>query len=287
MLFLVQRGELLMDQKKIGEYIKKLRESEELTQEELAKDLAVTRQAISKWETGVNMPDTETLKKLSDLFNISIEKLIDGGETQEKISVSKNYKELTSKAIDDNIMLKQTIKRRTKTMIIISTIALIVLLILFLTYYFANSYGKTHIYKIYGFSDNYEITNGLFIRNTERSYFNLGTITVKNEVEPDIKELYYIKDDQERLIIKGSINSVLQENYGYDEYFPVDDMNIILDNLYVRLYKGNKEIDNLKLTLQEDYVNNKLFFRKTEKISNEDQATVEIENPERDELIEK
>ena len=79
-------------------------------------------------------------------------------------------------------------------MIIISTIALIVLLILFLTYYFANSYGKTHIYKIYGSSDNYEITSGIFIRNTERSYFNLGTITVKNEVEPDIKELYKIMD---------------------------------------------------------------------------------------------
>ena len=64
-------------------------------------------------------------------------------------------------------------------------------------------------------------------------------------------------------------------------------MNIILDNLYVRFYKDNKVIDNFKLVLQEDYVNNKLFFRRTEKISDEDQPTVEIENPERDELIEK
>ena len=79
-----------MDQKKIGEYIKTLRENEDLTQDQLARELAITRQAISKWETGVNMPDTETLKKMSLLFNVSIEKLIDGGETQEKISVSKN-----------------------------------------------------------------------------------------------------------------------------------------------------------------------------------------------------
>lgn len=42
--------------------LKKLREKNSLTQEQMAKRVMVTRQAVSRWETGDTLPNTETLK---------------------------------------------------------------------------------------------------------------------------------------------------------------------------------------------------------------------------------
>lgn len=69
-----------MNKEKIGKYIKFLRERNNLTQEELAKKVPVTREAVSKWETGRRIPDIETLLILSNIFNLSIERLLSGEE---------------------------------------------------------------------------------------------------------------------------------------------------------------------------------------------------------------
>ena len=53
-----------------------LRKREKLTQDELAEKLFVTRQAVSRWESGETTPNTETLKSLSKLFNVSINTLL-------------------------------------------------------------------------------------------------------------------------------------------------------------------------------------------------------------------
>lgn len=47
-----------------------------LSQEELAEKVFVTRQAVSRWETGDTVPNTETLKLLSKLFDVSINTLL-------------------------------------------------------------------------------------------------------------------------------------------------------------------------------------------------------------------
>ena len=47
-----------------------------LSQEELAEKVYVTRQAVSRWETGETVPNIETLKQLSKLFNVSINTLL-------------------------------------------------------------------------------------------------------------------------------------------------------------------------------------------------------------------
>ncbi len=59
-----------------GEILKNLREKHKLTQEELAKRLLVTRQAVSRWETGETQPNTETLKLLSREYDVSINTLL-------------------------------------------------------------------------------------------------------------------------------------------------------------------------------------------------------------------
>ncbi len=56
--------------------ILELRTRHGLTQEDLAEKLYVTRQAVSRWETGETLPNTETLKRLSVLFDVSINTLL-------------------------------------------------------------------------------------------------------------------------------------------------------------------------------------------------------------------
>ena len=56
--------------------IYELRTKNNLSQDELAEKVFVTRQAVSRWETGETVPNTETLKLLSKLFNVSINTLL-------------------------------------------------------------------------------------------------------------------------------------------------------------------------------------------------------------------
>lgn len=56
--------------------ILELRTKNKLSQEELAEKVFVTRQAVSRWETGETVPNTDTLKLLSKLFDVSINTLL-------------------------------------------------------------------------------------------------------------------------------------------------------------------------------------------------------------------
>lgn len=58
------------------EVIYELRTKNGLSQDELAEKVFVTRQAVSRWENGETVPNTETLKLLSRLFNVSINTLL-------------------------------------------------------------------------------------------------------------------------------------------------------------------------------------------------------------------
>ena len=61
--------------------LKTLREQHHLTQEQLAERLMVTRQAVSRWETGETQPNTDTLKLLSREFDVSINTLLGSPRT--------------------------------------------------------------------------------------------------------------------------------------------------------------------------------------------------------------
>lgn len=56
--------------------IRELRTKRGLSQDELAEKIHVTRQAVSRWETGETVPNTETLLLLSKLFDVSINTLL-------------------------------------------------------------------------------------------------------------------------------------------------------------------------------------------------------------------
>ena len=66
------------EEMKFGKQIKKLRQEAQLSQEELAERIYVSRQTISNWENDKSYPDVNSLVLLSETFQISLDKLIKG-----------------------------------------------------------------------------------------------------------------------------------------------------------------------------------------------------------------
>ena len=71
----------------LSEKIQKLRKEHNLTQEQLAEQLFVSRTAVSKWETGRGMPSMESLQMIARLFNITLDDLL---RAEEVITIAEN-----------------------------------------------------------------------------------------------------------------------------------------------------------------------------------------------------
>ena len=74
----------------LGEKIRESRKSAGLSQEQMAQKLCVSRQAITKWESGKGIPDVENLRALSKLLNISIDYLLDDDNNINKSSIKES-----------------------------------------------------------------------------------------------------------------------------------------------------------------------------------------------------
>ena len=73
----------------IGERLLKCRKDKMLSQEDVAERIGVSRQAVSKWENDLSVPDTYNLIELSNLYGVSVEYFVrgdidDGSTTQQK-----------------------------------------------------------------------------------------------------------------------------------------------------------------------------------------------------------
>ena len=67
--------------------LKRLRKIHQYTQENIAEKINVSRQSIAKWESGESNPDIESLIKLSNLYNVSLDNLVNHSEDESGISI--------------------------------------------------------------------------------------------------------------------------------------------------------------------------------------------------------
>ena len=95
---------------KIGKQIRKYRTEMELSQDELAEKIFVSRQTISNWENNKNYPDVKSLLLLSSLFSVSLDILVKGDleEMKEKIK-SEDIKEFNHLSSIFAVLLLATI----------------------------------------------------------------------------------------------------------------------------------------------------------------------------------
>ena len=110
-----------------------LRKSKGLSQEELGNELKVSRQTISKWESGQSYPDFQRLVLLSDYFGLTLDELVKDIDVQEVRDKNISNEKINSIYNDVN-----TAKTFVKWYLIIAGIAAGIVLILF-AYFIINS----------------------------------------------------------------------------------------------------------------------------------------------------
>ncbi len=74
-----------MDQKKIGLFLRELRNEKNLSQEQLAEEFGVSSRSISRWENGNTMPDISIIIELADFYDVDIREIIRGERKSENM----------------------------------------------------------------------------------------------------------------------------------------------------------------------------------------------------------
>ena len=200
-----------MDSKKIGEYIQIKRKEKGLTQSQLGDILGVTSKAVSKWETGVAIPDVSLFPEVTKVLNITIEELLKG-EDDKVIPVDK--------------------KKNYIIFGLVGLLSLLIILFVILFIYFKDNYSKVEIYKIESANNNFQV-DGTLMNINGKSYLSIKKVKyISNEVDKfdlvyDFQyELYfdevllYKSTRESGYILKNNLS--LAENisliYFYDSY---------------------------------------------------------------------
>ena len=251
-----------MDIEKIGQFIKELRKEKNISQNELSEEIHVTRQAISAWENGKAVPDSDVLLILSSYFNVSINEILLG----KRLTSDEGLENLTLQLIDDH---NKKIRKIKKLIISLST-TIILSLVIFLGYYFLNNYNSIKVYKVGGKENIFMTHNGIFVTTKNKVYLRLGKITQQNlEEDKDINKvkLYYKYKNKEYILFEENKTDILiDEEYGYKEFFLNNDMNKAINNMYLEITYNETEKETIKLSFKETFKNTFSFLNKKENV---------------------
>ena len=180
-----------MEQKKVSEFIKKIRKDNNLTQKELAKKYSVTYQAVSKWENGINMPDMFLLKKMSKDFNISLDDILEG-----------NYK-----------------KKKNNKLLIYILLSLVIVILIIINVYNRNT-GDFEFKTLSTTCDNFTITGSLSYNN-KKSAIYISNIEYcgeeNNEVYKSLECTLY-ESHNDKITKISSNNYKNKKNISLEEY---------------------------------------------------------------------
>ena len=245
-----------MDIEKIGKFIKELRNEKNISQNELSEEIHVTRQAISNWENGKAIPDSDILLTLSSLFGVSINEILSG----ERNTSESNLRDITLQLIDEN----NSKKRKIKIILFTSVLLITSLVVFFLGYYFINNYNSIKVYGVNGKSDNFKSYNGIFISTKNKLYIRLGKINRRGKKKIDKIngiQLFYLNDKKEKVSIIEDNNTdiLIDEDFGYKEYFYNTNLSNVLNSMYIEISYNEKEKEIIKLKFDEKFKNNYLF----------------------------
>jgi len=226
-----------MNTNKIGNFITKLRKEKNLTQIELANKLNVSDKAVSRWETGKNLPDVSILENLARELSVSVSELLLGEKIEDK-----DFKEKSEyNTINTLNYTKEKLEKKNKNIFVVMILLVFLIFVtssLYLTTITITEFNSTIKHYEIIYKKSLEDDNIKSYANILKTYYSLGD-------EIDYKKL---------AIFMVEKLSQIYNSYNIGE----DSINSIAKNLEIE-FKTNKNIDFYELAksnIEEKY---KLF----------------------------
>ncbi|ENQ0442698.1 helix-turn-helix transcriptional regulator [Listeria monocytogenes] len=129
----------------LNEKLQLLRKEKNWTQEQLAEELYVSRTAVSKWENKKGYPSIDSLKRISEIFSISIDELLSGDEL---ISLAENENRKNMKKL---------------TLLFLGIMDILTISLLILPLYGQQEYGFVQHVSLFSYTDISNITRTIYI----------------------------------------------------------------------------------------------------------------------------
>lgn len=230
-----------MDCNKVGSFIANLRKEKGYTQESLGRSLGVTSKAVSKWECGVSLPDISLLNKMSDLLEVSVEDILNGGIVVKEEAPESKIK-LTKRA----------------EIIVYFLIEIILIISLFLvTYLFSN--GDYRTYEINSDYDGIMLT-GIFTYNSEKYMLIIDNLRLSKGFDEEETQIYdhsfqlYLNDINLLSVGDASLyeRDKYSTGYSYKEMF--NKIIIYLNDNYEYVEEEELRGKNKKMVLVINYI---------------------------------
>ncbi|WP_270526162.1 helix-turn-helix domain-containing protein [Longibaculum muris] len=212
----------------IGKRLLLLRQQKGMSQEELANQLHVSRQTISKWESDLSLPDMKTMLDISDFFQISITELLGIEEDNHNHSIEQIYDQ--TKIVLDNLQ-KENQRRKTRDYIIIGVC--VACMVLVSSLYFLNlikprtvsSKTTVHEYVVNNSSSEEERYIDLSHSSFETKSYDLENLNVTVDYQCALKvyhnqkvELVFVDENHQNYIYPMIFQN---EKYVYQGTIPL------------------------------------------------------------------
>lgn len=265
-----------MDLDNIGKFIKEMRKTRNLTQEELAEKLGVNNRTVSRWENGKNMPDISLYKPLCEVLGISIEELVNG-EITDKNNVSNSVEKAIINTVSSSKKEKSKMSKIIKLLSVL--VFLITIFVVMMVVYYKKKYPKIDIYNLDVIKSeesklNEELTlsmldykiwfygiESLEISDVKNNYFDLKTALKYNQVSiQDVVNFLEKEYDSERILM-------YELRDGGTKIYKSNKYEIILCNtiegnhdIYFGTVDTSKKLNNAYCGKQ---VNNTCYFTRT------------------------
>lgn len=163
-----------MNQEKIGKFIASKRKEHNLTQEQMAEKLNISKNAVSKWERGLNLPDVSIMQELCKILDITLNELFIG----EKI-IDEKYKEVADNNLlnaleNSSFTLKEKIefyKKKWEKEHFFELIIEMLVIVFFIIYGFIKDNGFQYLFMVIGFVSGI-IENNRMMAYIEKNAYN-------------------------------------------------------------------------------------------------------------------
>lgn len=230
-----------IDAVKTGKFIKELRKSHHMKQDELGEKLFISRKSVSKWETGRSCPSVDMLKRLSKVFGVTVYDLMAGEFINGPEKIDSEHKFISIKNFKN-----------------IGVFSLVLIFIVLVCFYFLNK-NSVLTFRVNYEDDYFTIRNGLLVLD-DRNYLTLGGFEshLPNGDSKKLNSMLYIKDGdniEELMTIKLDSTNSLPEEVKSKIVNLINDG--VIDNLYLKIYYFNENDEEISFNLKLKITNDK------------------------------